>query len=138
MRATSTRPRIIFIPPNTTKYWNGISFETGIEPSERVTEGDEISVKRQICYGEAEPNYFSAELFCIPDEKSYALTTLNLEDVKDWKAVYGSFFKIAGRGGQVLNVRLRPPRETVRDLSPGMVIWKDSEVGKADALSVFA
>ncbi len=111
------------------QYWDHIEithFSSDADRRDHLTEGETIKAECSVYLGEASPELFRVELFYLFNEsKDYKTMPMELITKDSGTGHYVCSFSVEGYGVQGMNVRVRPAKELVEDLHPGLVKWKD-------------
>ncbi|MHC4574778.1 MAG: alpha-glucan family phosphorylase [Planctomycetota bacterium] len=111
------------------KYWDDIEiveFSTNVDKEDHLVETDRIDAHCTISLDVAPAELFSVELFYIPQNSyNFRIIPMKLINTEAKLARYECSFEIEGYGLQRINARIRPANETVQDLHPELVKWKE-------------
>ena len=111
------------------KYWNTIKItdlSTSVDREDHVVEADRIDVRCTVNLGGAPAELFYVELFYMPSNNdSFKIMPMKLQNTDRSLAYYECVFETEGYGLQSMNVRIKPANETVQDLHPELIKWKE-------------
>jgi starch phosphorylase len=111
------------------KYWDGIKFtdfSTNVDKKDHLVEAERIEVHCTVDLNHAPAELFCAELFYMLDNDSrFKIIPMQPRYNENTLVHYECSFEIEGYGLQNINARIKPANETVQDLHPEWVKWKD-------------
>jgi starch phosphorylase len=111
------------------KYWSAIKItdlSTSVDREDHVVEADRIDVRCTVNLGGAAAELFCVELFYMPyNDDSFKVIPMKLQNTDRSLAYYQCTFETEGYGLQNMNVRIKPANETVQDLHPELIKWKE-------------
>jgi len=116
--------------PQILKHWETIKFTdfwTNLDKKDRLFEGDRLEIRCAVDLDKARPELFCVEFFyMLANSNSFKIIPMQLQSRKGTLAYYECSFEIKGCGLQSINARIKPADQTVQDLHPELVKWKDS------------
>jgi starch phosphorylase len=111
------------------KYWDDVklvNFSTNIDKKEHLVEADCIEASCTVNFGDAPSELFCVELFYMLRNKSdFKIIPMEIKSRENTHGHYQCHFEVEGYGLQNINVRIKPADETVQDLHPELIKWKE-------------
>ncbi|HUW20053.1 MAG TPA: alpha-glucan family phosphorylase [Sedimentisphaerales bacterium] len=111
------------------KYWDKVEIaglSTNVDKKDHIVEQERLEVHCAVDLDKASPELFCVELFYMrSNSDSFRVVPMQLESLKGTFANYACSFEIEGYGLQHINARIKPANETVQDLHPELVKWKE-------------
>ncbi|MHC4622446.1 MAG: alpha-glucan family phosphorylase [Planctomycetota bacterium] len=111
------------------EHWDTITFGdfyTDADKKDHLVNQDHLGVNCSVSLNEAPPELFCVELFyMLANGRRFKIIPMQLQNHQGTLAHYECSFELEGYGLQNINARIRPADETIQDLHPELIKWKE-------------